>query len=63
MNGKRKALDLYLVAGWGIGKPKEIPGRNPRDGLWDKPDGVLFFISVPLFQTLVRDTSVWGVSG
>lgn len=32
--GKWKALDAHLLSGWGISKPKEIPGRNPADGLW-----------------------------
>lgn len=37
INGKRKSLALYLISGCEISKPKEIPGRNPRNSLWGRP--------------------------
>lgn len=44
--------------------PKEIPGRKPKGWVVGQAKArVLFFILVSLFQSLVRETPVWGASG
>lgn len=61
MKGRWKALDPYLVSGWGISEPQEIPGRKRVDGLWGpevshNKSPFLHLILIFLFQNQVRET-------